>query len=287
MFVPREFFASLAIPEAHTTFRRGHGRDVSSGAARAMADRMSEAPPPPPGEEDQLAARPEAESGRRSSPDRRRSEWPASERAERPRRPRYLVIALSFAMAIGAGCWTEGCDRLGFYRGEADPRQAINAQIADAEDRARADALYTHFTEVADRAHARAVPMSAAMFVLGVALLTLAARGLAGRTNTRSALVQVVVAQALVVGANYFVMRDVRAAELEWQIDGTLTQQRHALPPEKLAQAAETLEAARRWGPPSWLVMRTVVSGLIVFALTRPRSRAFFEARAMRQASGQ
>lgn len=251
-----------------------------------MADGMSEAPPPPPGEEDQLATRPETGRAGRSSPDWRGSKRPASENAERPRRPRYLVVALSFAMAIGAGCWTEGCDKLGFYRGEADPRQAINAQIADAEDRARADALYTRFTEIADHAHDRAVPMSAAMFVLGVALLTLAARGLAGRTNTRSALVQVVVAQALVVGANYFVMRDVRSAELDWQIDGTLTQQRHALPPEKFAQTADALESARRWGPPSWLVMRTIMSGLIVFALTRPRSRAFFEARAMSQASG-
>jgi hypothetical protein len=34
----------------------------------------------------------------------------------------------------------------------------------------------------------------------------------------------------------------------------------------------------RRWAVPGWLVFRTFASALVVFALTRPRSREFFEA---------
>ena len=38
------------------------------------------------------------------------------------------------------------------------------------------------------------------------------------------------------------------------------------------------MRSMRRYGVPGWLVFRTLASALIVLALTRPRSREFFEA---------
>lgn len=195
----------------------------------------------------------------------------------RPRRPRYLVVALIAALIFGAGCWTEGCARLTFYRGEQDHGAALNASIRDDGARARAEALYQRYTEVAEAARGRAVPIAAATFVLGAALLALASRGLAGRSNTRSALMQVVVAQALVVGGSYFALRDVREAELDWELDRTLIHQRESLPPEQYAEIVPIVQTMRQWAPPGWLAVRTVASGLIVLALSRPRSREFFE----------
>lgn len=195
----------------------------------------------------------------------------------RARRPRYLTAALIAALVFGAGCWTEGCARLTYYRGDQDHGATLNASIQSDEDRARAEALYARYVDVADTASGRAVPMAAATFVLGAALLALAARGLGARSNTRSALMQVVAAQAIVVGASFFVLRDVREAELDWELERTLIHQREKLPPEQYAEVVPAVEAMRRWAPPGWLVVRTLTSGLIVLALSRPRAREFFE----------
>ena len=194
------------------------------------------------------------------------------------KKPRYLLVALIMALVFGAGCWTEGCGRLAFYRGERDQSQALNASIKSDVDRTRAEALYHRYTEVADAARARAIPIAAATFVLGAALLALAARGLAGKNNTRSPLVQVVVAQAAIVVLAYFVTRDVRNAELDWEIERTLIHQRETLPADQYEQVVPMMHSMRVIGVPGWLILRTLASGLIVFALTRQRSREFFEA---------
>jgi hypothetical protein len=204
--------------------------------------------------------------------------------AEPASRPRYLVVALVAALIIGAGCWTEGCSRLAFYRGERDHAASIHQSIPDDEDRAHAEQLYQRYVDVADSARGRAVPLAAATFVLGAALLALAARGLAGKSNTRSALMQVVAVQAIVVGAGWFFMRDVRDAEEEWQYSTFLSHQRESLTPDQYAEVARTIRGMQRWGPPSWLAFRTLASALILFALSRPRSREFFEATARNEA---
>ena len=198
--------------------------------------------------------------------------------AGRMKRPRYLLVALVVALVFGAGCWTEGCGRLAFYRGEQDQSQALNAAIKSDADRARAEALYHRFTEVADAARGRAIPMAAAIFVLGAALLALASRGLAGKTNTRNALLQVTTAQAIVVVLAYFVTRDIRNAELDWEMERTLIHQRETLPADQYEQVVPMMQSMRHWVVPGWLVFRTLASALVVFALTRPRSREFFEA---------
>ncbi|GAC1559782.1 MAG: hypothetical protein NVS3B10_18340 [Polyangiales bacterium] len=194
------------------------------------------------------------------------------------KRPRYLVLALVGALVFGAGCWMDGCGRLAFYRGEQDQSLALNASIKSDVDRHRAEALYHRFTEVADAASKRAIPLAAATFVLGAALLALGSRGLAGKTNTRGPLVQVVIAQAAVVGLAYFLTADIRNAELDWEMERTLIQQRETLPPDQYEQVVPMMQSMRHWGVPGWLVVRTLASALIVLALTRPRSREFFEA---------
>jgi hypothetical protein len=205
-------------------------------------------------------------------------------RSGRPKRPRYLAVALVGALVLGAGCWTEGCDRMrlyktpAFYGGEPEPGQVINASIKGDEDRRRAEALYQRFIEVAEQARKRAFPMAAATWVLGAALLALAARGLAGKTNTRLALMQVIVAQAAVVAATYFVTPDLRNAELDWEVERTLIHQRENLPADRYEKTVPMLRDIRRFGVPGWLVVRSLISALIVLALTRPRARAFFEA---------
>ena len=220
----------------------------------------------------------------RASPDDedRRSRPPAGKaRPTAARRPRYLVVALIGALVFGAGCWTEGCNRLALYRGERDNTAApLAASIHDDADRAHAEALFQRFLDISEAARGRGVPLAAATFVLGAALLALGTRGMAGRSNTRSALMQVVAAQAIIVALTYYLNADIRRAELDWQFDTWLAHQREALPPSQYLELVPKANAMRRWAPPVWLLLRTLASALILVALSRPRSRAFFEAAA-------
>lgn len=208
------------------------------------------------------------------------SSSPPSERLARPRarRPAYLVAALVLALLFGAGCWTEGCGRLAFYRGDTDVLAEQNAHIRDDQDRGRVEALYQRYLDAADAGKGRAIPFAAGIFVLGAALLALGARGLAGKSNTRSALMQVVAAQAIVVAASYFATKDLRNAELDWNFERQLADQREKLPPEQYEQTAPALRHLRVWAPPTWLSIRSFASVLILVALSRQRSREFFEA---------
>ena len=234
---------------------------------------MPSVPPPPDSTPPDPSEEPSASSDSRPSRPSR------SESGRGPvKRPRYLLFALIGALVFGAGCWMDGCGRLAFYRGEQDQSLALNASIKADTDRNRAEALYHRFTEVADAARKRAIPLAAATFVLGAALLALGSRALAGKTNTRGALVQVVIAQAAVVGLAYYLTADIRNAELDWEMERTLIHQRETLPPDQYDQVVPMMQSMRHYGVPGWLVVRTLASALIVFALTRPRSREFFEA---------
>ncbi len=190
------------------------------------------------------------------------------------------MVALIGALVFGAGCWTEGCGRLAFYRGDPEHGIVMNEGIKDEAERAHADQLYRRFVEISDKERSRSIPLAAATFVLGAALLALAARGLAGRSNTRSALMQVTAAQAAIVVLTYFATPNVRNAELDWQFESSLMKQKQSLPPDQYQEIVPTVRFMRRWGPGSWLVVRTLASALIVLALTRQRSREFFEAAA-------
>ena len=214
-------------------------------------------------------------------PDRDASGSESAQRTEPARRPRYLVVALVGALVLGAASCTEGYGRLGSYHGGSEQQHAmLMSSIQDEGGRAEAEALYQRFVDVANAASGRAVPMAAAMFVLGAALLTLASRGLSGKANTRSALMQVITAQSIVLVASYFITRDLANAEADWQWEATVIQQRERMPEDQYERVVPALRAIRRWAPPGWLVVRTVASALVVVALSRPRAREFFEAAA-------
>ena len=206
------------------------------------------------------------------------SPTPSTEKATAAKRPRYLVVALVGALVFGAGCWTEGCKQLAFYRGERDRHVALNAAVHDDAERQHVERLYQHFVDVADLGRNKGVPLAAGTFVLGAALLALAARGLGRKANTRSALMQVVGAQAIVVALTYFVMKDTRNAELDWEFERRLVHERETTPPEQYQAMVPGVRMVRHWAPGTWLGFRSLASILILLALSRPRARAFFEA---------
>jgi hypothetical protein len=195
-------------------------------------------------------------------------------------RPRYLVVALVTALIFGAGCWTSGCQQLQVYRGAKDQGATMNAMIRDDQERAQVEALYKKHLDASDDARTKGIPLAAATFVLGAALLALASRALAGKTNARAALMQVIAVQAIVGTTHFFAMREATNAELDWLLGGTLAYKRQTLRPVDYAVWAPIYRGVRHYGEPTLLVVRAVASVLVLFALTRQRSREFFDAAA-------
>lgn len=206
------------------------------------------------------------------------SDPPPSVPAKAASRPRYLVVALVTALIFGAGCWTSGCAQLQVYRGAKDQGATMNALIRDDRERSEVEALYERHLEAADESRSRGIPLAAATFVLGAALLALASRALAGKTNARAALMQVVAVQAIVGTTHFVAMRAATNAELDWLLAGTLAYKRQTMKPPDYAFWAPVYRGVRQYGEPTVLVVRVIASALVLFALTRQRSREFFEA---------
>lgn len=206
------------------------------------------------------------------------SEPPQGAPAATANRPRYLVVALVIALIFGAGCWTSGCAQLQVYRGLKDQGAASNALIRDDSERAHVEALYKRHLDAADDTRSRGIPLAAATFVLGAALLALASRALGGRTNARAALMQVVAAQAVVGVIHFVAMRKATEAELDWLLAGTLAYKHQALRPANYAFWTPIHRFDRAYREPTVLALRLLGTAFVVFALTRQRSREFFEA---------
>lgn len=203
----------------------------------------------------------------------------ADSRAPATRRPRWLVAALLVAMVLGTSSWWDGCARLDMYRSESSQAASrVHSAIQEEAARTRAEASYLTLLEVYGDSRSRTIPLASATFVLGAALLALASRGLGGRRGSRSALLQVVSVQAAVAVATYFLTRDVRAAEHAWEHVCRTALQEQAFPPEWRARADAIEDFKMRLEAPIGLAVRTFASALVVLALTRPRSRAFFDA---------
>lgn len=198
----------------------------------------------------------------------------------RKKRPFFLFMALTAAWVFGVAGIVDGCGTVAYFRhGDASDTSFLVRDIKSDRGRAEVRALAAQLLATRDAAKSRLFPLAVAALVLGSALVVLSARATAGRESARHALVQVVAAQVGLLLASYALTRDVRLAEAEFGVGLLTAQAREA------GQDADTTErvvalypAAASLGPPLWLAIRTLASGLVLFALTRPRARAFFDA---------
>ena len=191
--------------------------------------------------------------------------------AER-KRPFYLVVALLGALALGAHAASSGWGLVAAYRGNLDARQ-VERGVTDDADRARITARIEMLIATLDAAKRRGWPLSVATMVIGTAVAVFAMRALGGNGGARAALVQLIVVQAGIDSASHWLLRDVERAEISAQqaLDSASS---HDAPsePNRAAQAASMLAVS--------LGLRLLGSALVVVALTRRRSRDFFDAMA-------
>jgi hypothetical protein len=112
-------------------------------------------------------------------------------------------------------------------------------------------------------------------------MVMFAMRAISGSRGARSALVQLVVAQAGLNAASYWLLRDVMNADTRCQEARQVAYAHDHIPDRTQADDAlrSTLAMVRARNPIG-LVLNALGSALIVVALTRRRSRDFFDAAA-------
>jgi hypothetical protein len=198
--------------------------------------------------------------------------------AER-RKPWYLIAALLGALLFGVGGACNGYQTVAIYRGEAIDPSAFVQGITDDVDRAAVSAQFEHLFGAMDAARDRGWPLGIAALLVGSAVILYAMRAMSGRGGARAGLVQLIIVQAGLNVASYWLLRDVTATEEKLEAANIVAKMHEQVPERSRAdEMARVQVRLRHLMPPVFLALRILGSALIVFALTRPRSREFFEA---------
>jgi hypothetical protein len=193
--------------------------------------------------------------------------------AER-KRPWFLVLALLGALALGTTGAYEGWNGAALYFVSVDPSK-VGQGITDDHDRALVVSRVQDYVQVLDAEKSRGWPFSVAALLLGSATLLFAMRALGGSAGARTALIQLVIAQAATGIAAHYLLRDVVDADLRWN-EAVAAAEAHAAGSSGQLAPAPSL-AVFRAASTLFLVLRTIGSALVVVGLTRHRSRAYFD----------
>jgi hypothetical protein len=172
-------------------------------------------------------------------------------------------VALVGGWLFGAQGLVSGCAHISYYKDDRVAEMQLGDEAHDDVVR-----LEPWQVTALDGAKDRMFPLSAAMLVLGGAMVVFAARAMGGRPRAREVLIQLVCVQAVVAALTYALTPDLRAAE------------------DRAWRDAGRGEVFRRVAPPTLLGLRTLASALIVLALTRPRARAYFDPAGLGSVSG-
>jgi hypothetical protein len=187
-------------------------------------------------------------------------------------RPFFLVLAFVVCFMLGTSGWVTGCETISYYQADETQVRAAGPVIHNLEDKPRVDATTDHYIRVRDDAKKVAFPLGVAAFVLGAALLSLAARGLAGKPGGRSALAQTVLAYV-----SFGATREVRWAEREKIVAEGLAGAKPPPPPAERAQVEAGFRGLLTLFYPAMLGVRTMMALFVVLALTRPKARELLE----------
>lgn len=195
------------------------------------------------------------------------------------RRPWFLILALVVCSILGAGGFIGGMETVAVYRTTQLDTSVRLKDLKEDGHRQAAQASVDHLVEVLEQERPKMFPLSVGELVLGLAMFILAAGAMAGRGGARRALVQVTLVQAALIVGTYVATPKVRvaASEMELTIRAGELEESGNDP----AIVKDTVRRFRQIEPVitgGVLGGRMLVALLIVVALTRKRTRAFYEA---------
>ncbi|WP_394833224.1 hypothetical protein LVJ94_42650 [Pendulispora rubella] len=192
------------------------------------------------------------------------------------------MTALVIAWIFGAMGFVNGCTTVMVLRGEGPAPHETTEMIQSDEQRAQASQAAENYYSTMNHARHRYFPLSVAGMLLGGVMVLFAARAMSGREAARNPLIQVVAAQAALVLLAHFLAADVRHASLNFENAITAARMRDSTQDPQALESVEQFVAMvpriLHMRDTGWLVVRSLLSGFIVIALTRTRAREFFEA---------
>jgi hypothetical protein len=174
-----------------------------------------------------------------------------------------------------SGCMS-GCDTIAVYshaRTDASSAPVLRA-IESAEDKAAVALQFDRLQEVVDHAKERVFPFAVADLVLGIAIVFLTMRAMAGRKSARGLLLQVLLVHVASDIALFILTPDVRAAWVEYFVAAFRALSRTS---SQEAAVSDAALGALRATPAVVLVVRGVATALVLLSLSTTRARAFFE----------
>jgi hypothetical protein len=202
---------------------------------------------------------------------------PPRSTAPTAKRPIFLVVALALTMLFGAAGWMSGCQTIEEYRTPSDAFERQVEVLPTAEDRDTARASFERYQATLETAKRRQYPFGIAEFLLGAAMLALTARAFGGRPGSRTMLLQVTVAQAVVLVVAYFVTADARDAWLR-HMGTTVSLMSPPDSAERLLWRPGVVTAVISAVWSSWTFVRTLLSVMAIVLLTRKSTVTFFDA---------
>lgn len=205
---------------------------------------------------------------------------PPESAAPAKRRPLYLVAALVVSFLMGAAGCSQGYGGIGAYR--TDPVLIPGALDGASEARrAAVEQALAHLISVMDATKRTGLPLTIAGFLIGFAMMTLTISAFMRRTGSPRLLAQMVFAQAVLVVVTFFAQPEVRWAERDLVRAQQLARtEATAKTDEERRQVVEAEQLLVKALPPALavaLVLRTALAGLVVLALTRRRTREYYD----------
>jgi hypothetical protein len=178
-----------------------------------------------------------------------------------------------------AGC-SQGYGGIGAYR--ADPVLIPGALDGASEARrAAVEQALAHLISVMDATKRTGLPLTIAGFLIGFAMMTLTISAFMRRTGSPRLLAQMVFAQAALVVVTFFAQPEVRWAERDFvRLQQLARTEATAKTDEERRQVVEADQLFAKAFPPAQavvLVLRTALAGLVVLALTRRRTREYYD----------
>jgi hypothetical protein len=186
------------------------------------------------------------------------------------KRPVYLVIALLLVWMVGLFGATEGCQTIDVLHHPESVRVALD-RMNDAETSKRQEALI----DTVLRFRQTVTPLAIGQLLLGSLLTFTAGLTLLGRGQARKVALQAIVVYALFLPLDYVMRRPMRAVAIDAIAEGV------TFPPLEeggSSPEASDLRVVYWWAYRGALGAQLTILAIGLFAMTRPRVRAFFSA---------
>lgn len=196
------------------------------------------------------------------------------------KRPVYLVVALLMVWVVGLFGATEGYQTIEMLR-RPDGVRLEHSRIGDAASARQLETVIGTVLEF----RKTVTPLAIAQLLLGTMLTLTAGLTLLGRGQARRYMLQAMVVYALFLPVDYLMRRPMRAVAIDSFAEGIT----FPPPPSGATAPPEVLDQRvfLWWAYRGALGLKLVILTAGVFAMTRPRVRAFFNAMAGERAREQ